>query len=159
MSSSGDFEILRERLLVRYSVDPTTDCWIYTGAINMYGYGHISLKRKTYLAHRVSYSLFAGPIPQGMCVCHKCDRPACINPIHLWLGTNADNVRDRNLKGRNRCAVGEKQWASKLTDIKVKAIRILYANGISVEDLASMFEISRSRAHTVARGACWKHVE
>ncbi len=73
-------------------------CWMYQGHLNKSGYGKFG---KT-TAHRTSYEIFKGPIEEGKMVCHTCDKPACINPDHLWLGTNSDNQQDSIKKGRHR---------------------------------------------------------
>lgn len=79
-------------------------CWEWTGNRNSLGYGRVSRrlngKLKSFYAHRVSFQLSFGPIPEGLEVCHKCDNPCCVRPDHLWLGTQAENNRDRHLKGR-----------------------------------------------------------
>lgn len=80
---------------------PWTGCWLWELASDRYGYGKATaLGRKSTTAHRISYEAFVGPIPEGMFVCHKCDVAACCNPEHLFLGTAADNNRDRSNKGR-----------------------------------------------------------
>ena len=84
-------------------VERQGDCLVRTGSLNRKGYGVVKIggrNGKTYLAHRVSYELFVGPIPDGMFVCHTCDNPACILPAHLWLGTNQQNMQDASRKGR-----------------------------------------------------------
>lgn len=75
-------------------------CWIWIGACNFDGYGHLTVSQKPWSAHRFSYTIFTGEIPKGMCVCHKCDCPPCVNPDHLFLGTAKDNARDKYEKGR-----------------------------------------------------------
>jgi hypothetical protein len=78
------------------------DCWLWMGAKKQYGYGMCNINDKTYLAHRIAYTLACGPIPDGLLVCHKCDTPACCNPAHLFVGTDSDNVEDMMRKGRHR---------------------------------------------------------
>lgn len=77
------------------------DCWLWQGCVNNMGYGQITSNGKTYLVHRVAYEQLAGPIPEGVNALHRCDRPRCWNPAHLFLGTHADNVADKVAKGRH----------------------------------------------------------
>ena len=86
-------------------------CWLWGGGKNKKGYGQFFLNSRR-LAHRVSYELFVGPIPDKLCVLHTCDAPSCVNPNHLWLGTNQDNINDRVKKGR-KCS-----WPKNLTNCK-----------------------------------------
>lgn len=91
---------LNERLYA--NTEPNErECWIWLGARISTGYGQVHWQGRACLTHRLSYELWHGPIPQGMHVCHTCDTPACINPDHLFTGTQLDNQRDKNAKGRN----------------------------------------------------------
>jgi len=80
--------------------EPNTGCWLW-GGTNLMAYGAMYFEGKQRYAHRVSYSLFKGPVPEGMSVLHKCDTPMCVNPDHLYLGTQQDNMKDKLVRGRN----------------------------------------------------------
>src|ERR1017187_1380280 len=95
----------RAHLLMKKVREDHNGCWIWQGVIRGKGhraYGNISIDAHWYKAHRVFYTMLVGPIPAGLSVCHKCDVMACLNPAHLFLGTNADNTRDSYEKGRHR---------------------------------------------------------
>lgn len=111
---------IRARLMARISVS-ASGCWEWTGPRLPSGYGHMSNMLYT---HRAAYQLFVGPIPDGMHVCHRCDNPPCCNPEHLFLGTAADNMHDRDAKGRHRGGPNA-PWRKRLA----KAL------GVSVDDL------------------------
>lgn len=95
------FEEKTARVLQERSAPQANGCVLYTGQNNGI-YGQIEYGRKTYLVHRVAFTLANGPIPDRALVCHSCDTPLCINPAHLWLGSHSDNTQDMLSKGRHR---------------------------------------------------------
>jgi hypothetical protein len=82
-------------------VNITDSCWIWIGTPNRDGYGRMSVNKKQYLAHRLSYQIHKGEISNDLCVCHTCDNPSCVNPEHLWIGTHQNNVTDKVNKNRH----------------------------------------------------------
>lgn len=91
---------IKERLLEKSIPEPNTGCWLWIKHCNEWGYGRLRVNGKKTLAPRASYVAFVGTIPAGLRVCHHCDTPQCINPEHLLIGTDKDNVRDCIKKGR-----------------------------------------------------------
>lgn len=107
---------------------------------------------KNQYAHRVSYTLYKGPIPEGLCVCHTCDERSCVNPEHLWLGTDADNVRDCKNKGRRVYLTGEAHGLSKLNDAQVQEIRSKIAAGQTQTQVAEEYGITQAYVSKIYRG-------
>lgn len=135
---------------------PESGCWIWMGALTDKGYGKFRSKTLQYAAHRKCYEAHRGPIPNGLCVLHRCDIPSCINPAHLFLGTRADNVVDMCAKNRVQRhgrggAIGESNPNTKLTDTQVLQLRAMYPLHSSTE-LAAMFGIQRAQAWKIAVG-------
>jgi hypothetical protein len=132
-------------------------CILWAGHIDKdSGYG----KLVKIMAHRVSYELFIGPIPEGLLVCHRCDNPPCINPMHLFLGTIADNNADKVSKGRQ--AQGEKLSLAiprKLNEESVREIRQLYSTGnFTQQQIADRYGITFSNVSMIVRRETWRHV-
>jgi len=96
-----------QRLRAKVAIDPVSGCHIWTGWKNLQGYGKIFVDQKHRLTHRIAWQSVHGSIPDGMCVLHRCDRPACVNPNHLFLGDRASNNADRAIKGRSRSILAE----------------------------------------------------
>lgn len=135
--------------------NPDTGCWEWQYAINQWGYGTI----QGWLAHRKMYSESCGDIPEGMMVLHHCDTPACINPEHLFLGTNADNMQDMKEKGRGRTTTGENKWSAKITEPDVVRIREMRWNeGMTNRAIAQVYPLSASQVSAIAHRKKWKHV-
>jgi HNH endonuclease len=133
------------------------DCWVYKGN-KLHGYGRIRAGNKTILAHRFSYEYYKNKIPNEMCVLHKCDRPSCVNPQHLFLGTQADNVYDMVSKNRQNTARGEKHIHARLTVDQVREIKLKLKNGIRASELAREFNICGTAISKIKLGRTWKHV-
>jgi hypothetical protein len=133
-------------------------CWLWKERLSPGGYGlfFLSKKRGTARAHRVAWELTNGPIPAQIFVCHSCDNPRCVNPAHLFLGTPADNVRDRDMKGHTAC--GERTKACTLTNALVIEIRKLYAQGVRQVQIARLFGLKRERVWNIVHRYGWKHI-
>jgi len=137
-----------------------TGCWEWIASKDRAGYGEFHLNGKTTKAHRVSFYI-ANPlvIMDELCVLHKCDNPACVNPDHLFLGTHADNVADKCQKGRNRFKAhhGSANGFAKLTEDEVREIRSL--NGtLSQTRMAALFGVTQACISGIILNKGWKHV-
>ena len=145
-------------------VRKTETCWEWIGAKMgkglAYGYGKIGEgghRGKSLYAHRLAYELFVGPIPEGMRVLHHCDNPGCVNPQHLFLGTQADNLEDMTMKGRR--ARGEHQGAAKLTQEQVQEIRERYqahSSEFGSTALGRRYGVSHSIILGIVKGQRWR---
>jgi hypothetical protein len=133
------------------------ECWIWQRYINKWGYGVIGVGDKLYLVHRLMYEYRIGPIPPDLCVLHRCDTPACINPAHLFLGTHQDNTDDKYAKGRQVHLRGERIGTSKLTTAKVRRIKRLFGR-LSDCEIARRFDVSDSLIWNIRHGISWRHV-
>lgn len=130
------------------------DCWEWIhNKTDRDGYGRFSLRGYPYRAHRISYAIENGD-PKGLCVCHTCDNPICVNPAHLWSGTNRDNTDDKVTKDRQ--ARGEEDGNSKLT--KGQVVEILASKETNIA-LAAQYQVSDSLIAHIRRGRIWKHLE
>ena len=135
-----------------YTPEPNTGCWLFIGYAKRYG--QIQINGKGIRATRWAYEYFKGPIPYGICVCHKCDTPECVNPDHLFLGTQSENLTDARIK--NRIPLGEKRKRSRLKNIDVIKIRQLLSEGsFNQDEIAFMFDVNRITINDIVRGRTW----
>jgi len=143
-----------DRFEEKFTPEPNSGCWLWEASRNHKGYGNFRMTH-IYLAHRASYALYKGAIPEGLCVLHKCDVPACVNPDHLFLGTHLDNAVDRMEKGRSQA--GEHHVRAKLTKEAVTDIRSKYQRWkYTYQDLADEYGVSNSTIYNVVAGVNWK---
>lgn len=130
-----------------------TGCFIWMGYIQKNGYGQVFMNGKLNRAHRASWEIEYGAIPHSMNVLHKCDNPSCVNPAHLFLGTQADNMRDMNNKNRESC--GEKNIHSKLTKENILAIR---ADSRGSTIIAKQYAVTAPTIWAIQKYKTWKKV-
>ncbi len=138
-------------------------CWEWSGATGCNGYCRIYCheRRRLVVAHRVSWEIHRGPIPEGMLVCHRCDNRKCVNPDHLFLGTYQDNYQDMVDKGRRTWkpwTAGVK-WAAKVNPQKVRQIRQLASMGVHPKKLSEMFGVCAVNIRLIIRRKTWADVE
>jgi hypothetical protein len=130
-------------------------CWIWTARKTPQGYGRFLVDGINLLAHRVSFEIHSGTSARGLCVLHRCDNPSCVNPAHLRLGTNYDNVQDKVSKGRHLTSGGMKNPNRKLSEADVIEIRALVSRGIRRRDIASKFNIAPSYVNDISSRKVW----
>ena len=164
-----EFIKIIDKILDRSRLEPASRCWIWIGQKQRQGYGKLYIGSHRYmLAHRAAYWAFCGDLPPDLDVLHRCDVPACVNPNHLWLGTQADNNRDMMGKGRASCLRGAAHGRAKLTEEQVRNIRettaalrpgrtrIRSAGTYSQEEFARLYGVSPRAIDKVLRRENWR---
>jgi hypothetical protein len=141
---------------------PWTGCWVWTGALTKNSHRPVVRhERRTQYASRVFYRHFVGPIGDGLYVLHKCDNGLCVNPGHLFTGTQSDNMKDCSAKGRTAKEQpklrGESSYKAKLTDALVREIRSLKGKETYI-DMARRMGVNKTSIRHAAIGITWKHV-
>jgi hypothetical protein len=149
------YEALADRFWSK--VDKTSSCWLWRGCKTGAGYGQIRIttagQSKAIYAHRISWELTNGPIPEGLDVLHKCDNPPCVRPDHLFIGTQSDNENDSVSKGRWNHPKGEDHPKAILTLVQVAEIR---RSILSQRKLAKQYSVSRGAIQAILNGRNWR---
>jgi hypothetical protein len=151
-----------ERFMDKIIPEPNTGCWLWiagSGRLRQYGVFRDGVG-KTVPAHRWSYQYFLGTVGDNL-VCHKCDTPACVNPHHLFLGTQTENMRDMAQKGRRQKAehVARGSQRSKFSEEQIAQIKMLANLNVKGKDLAKVFGMSRANVSRIINGTMWRHVK
>jgi predicted XRE-type DNA-binding protein len=144
---------LSQRFWSKVTLAPKECCWEWTGCKLNNGYGQFRLNNRRLPAHRVSYTLTKGEIPEGLMVRHTCDNRLCCNPDHLILGTHADNMAD--MTERKRQAKGEDNGKSKLTD---KQVMEIYNSPLKQVEIAKLYNITQTAVSKIKCKKIWKHI-
>lgn len=147
-----------EQFEAGYEIDPSTGCWEWQKCKTL-GYGRLAVAGtgKKSRAHRQSHALHTGPIPDGMLVCHACDNPSCVNPDHLFLGTQSDNMADMTAKGRQ--SRGEASGSAKLTKSDVLEIRDLALHKVFTQAaIGALYDIDQTAVSKIHSRKSWRHI-
>ncbi len=158
-----------ERFLAKVEPEPMSGCWLWMGYRHYKGYGEFRFDGRQEKAHRVAWLLFRGPIPGDLHVLHVCDTPPCVRPDHLYLGTELDNARDREARGRGHDRSLPRPWAvgllcgirngrARLTPETAEEIRRRRAMGETINALARAFGVSHGTAWNAVHGVHWPAV-
>ena len=134
-------------------------CIVFNGCRNHDGYGRINKDGKLVFIHREVWVESNGDIPEGMCICHKCDNPSCLNIEHLFIGTHDDNMADKREKGRCAKLKGSSNGASKLNEDQVIDIKRRLKDGQSKASIGRLYGVTDSNIRLIAQGKKWKHVK
>lgn len=146
------------RFYTKIEKEDENGCWIWGASKNQYGYGQIAFQKKPILAHRLSYIIHKGNISKSCVIRHTCDTPACVNPNHLEIGTQADNMNDMWERKRGNTTIksrGCHHYLSKLTEEQVKSIR---SSNKTVQELSDDYNIKYHAMWNIVHKRTWKHL-
>lgn len=144
-----------ERFLELCIPEPNSGCWLWLGALNGNGYGRFQYGGRVGMAHRAGYEMFVGPIPPGMQANHRCDNVRCVNPEHIWLGTQAANMLDCLSKGR--MPLGPQRRSTKLSADQAKDIYRRAFGPESLADIAREYGVRWQSVQSIRNGDSWAH--
>lgn len=155
---------LVDRFFSKVEADPNGGCWLWAGAVTPKGYGSFCVRPRASgeaqfnaSAHRVSWSIHKGEPPKDLHVLHRCDVRACVNPDHLFLGTNQDNVDDKISKGRSGCLRGEASPVSKMTNDQARKIKVMLANAaLKATEIAKAVGVTPKQVYDIKYGVTWR---
>lgn len=141
-------------------VDKSDFCWTWNGGKYYNGYGQFYEGPNKICAHRFSYKIFKGDIPKNKLVLHECDNRQCVNPDHLFLGTQKDNILDMIKKGRrvHSSRVGQNNGRTTLNDKDILKIRSDYKNGVSVKSICKSYKLSETQVYRIVKKQSWSHI-
>jgi hypothetical protein len=138
--------------------EPNTGCWFWMGFVTSHGYGKIVFNGRKVAAHRISYAVHKGKIKDGAVICHKCDVPGCVNPDHLFLGTQKDNVHDMIRKGRAKFPIVNKGEASHLAKVSADTVLKIRASNLSNVEASEFFGLPYHLVYQIRKRISWKHI-
>ena len=144
------------RFFEKFIPEPNSGCWLWEAAINACGYGTIGVKGRSMLAHRLSYKIYYGKLPKNKNILHRCDVPCCVNPEHLFAGTQRENIYDMEVKDRAYHPTGEQHGRAKLTEDDVRRIRL---DPRSSRKIAPEYGVDRVTIQGARNGRTWGHVK
>lgn len=149
---------LVKRFWAKVEVAGANDCWHWKASTAGKGYGQIKVPgtRRQMYAHRLSYEIHCGPVPDGMLVMHSCDNPPCVNPNHLSVGTYGENLQDMAAKYRH--LYGERNAQAKLTELQVEMVFTIFDGGLGRDEIAKCVGASKTHIDRILRGERWRHV-
>lgn len=161
---------IAQRFESKYLGEPNSGCWLWTAGYDSDGYGRfwVNEAKNNVQAQRVSWLIHRGKIPDGLCVCHKCDTRGCVNPDHLWLGTNEENTADRQAKGRQsrgekhsldrRGKPGPKGELNRAAKITAEIAQSIRADSRKHKEIAQTYGVSQPLVSMIKSGKIWRHI-
>lgn len=155
---NSEIKDIHTEFLERVNIPDLFSCWEWISSKTRKGYGIFWYHNIRKTAHRISYELYKGEIPKGLCVCHKCNNSSCVNPAHLYAGTNQDNMNDKVKASRQSHSFGERSGTAKLTEKQVLEIFELIKNNVSFKDIAKKYNIKPTSVSNFNIGIGWKHL-